>query len=155
MPVRCPFKFCMLSRWMTEAYIFAGVENFCINPRFHPTSEGWNLGLTRKFPNPIDLFLCGHLGLRDHWGQKGYLSFWTSPNLFSLLTPNLTHLFNYSLWEDFALCREWVIGVLVFMLLSWFSRSLRWIMSGHMLVRGHEWVCGALVLSGRIAFDSF
>ena len=30
----------------------AGVGNFNVNPRFHPTSIGWNRGSTQKFPTP-------------------------------------------------------------------------------------------------------
>ena len=31
-------------------YKSAEVANPSVNPRFHPTNVGWNLGLTRKFP---------------------------------------------------------------------------------------------------------
>ena len=28
------------------------MRNFHVNPRFHPTNVGWNLGLTQKIPTP-------------------------------------------------------------------------------------------------------
>ncbi len=34
---------------------FPGVGNFRVNPRFHRTDVGWNLGLTREFPTPTCL----------------------------------------------------------------------------------------------------
>ena len=35
-------------------YIDPAIEDFCINPRFHSTSVGRNLGLTREFATAID-----------------------------------------------------------------------------------------------------
>ena len=34
-----------------------GVGDFRVNPRFHPTLLGWNLGLTWEFPTPTDSVL--------------------------------------------------------------------------------------------------
>ncbi len=40
-----------MSAW--REFVHAGIGNFCVNYRFHPTSVGWNLGLTWEFPTPI------------------------------------------------------------------------------------------------------
>ena len=34
---------------------YTEVGNVRVHPRFQPTSEGWNLGWTREFPNPATL----------------------------------------------------------------------------------------------------
>ena len=35
----------------------ANITTFHVNPRFHPTSVGWNLGLTRKSPTPCNALM--------------------------------------------------------------------------------------------------
>ena len=39
---------------LAERLLYAEVGNFRINPRFHPTLVGWNLGLIREFPTSAD-----------------------------------------------------------------------------------------------------
>ena len=39
--------------YIQKILTITGAGNFRVNPRFHPMSVGWNLGLTREFPTPV------------------------------------------------------------------------------------------------------